>query len=99
MEKRKKDTLVNRVKGIKNMFARSGFIVSTVTADNYFAPLEVLHSGLDAILNVVGWNEHVSEVERHIRTPKERRRSVFSSLPVKRLLSRMMLELVYAMKF
>ena len=50
-------------------------------------------------LNTVSRDEHVPEVERHIRTLKERCRSVVNALPFKKMPNRMVAELVYAMTF
>lgn len=44
-------------------------------------------------------DEHVPEIERHIRTLKERCRSSYNSLPFKKIPARMVVELVYDMTF
>lgn len=49
--------------------------------------------------NVVSRDEHVSEVKRHIWTLKEWRRAVFNTLSFRKMTNRMILELVYCMKF
>ena len=50
-------------------------------------------------LNIVTNNEHVPEVERYIRTIKERTRSVYNSLPFKKFPNRLLMEIVYAQVF
>ena len=50
-------------------------------------------------LNTVARDEHVPEVERYIRTIKERARSTYSMLPFTRMPARMTIELIYASVF
>jgi hypothetical protein len=45
-------------------------------------------------LNCVSADEHVPEIERHIRTVKERCRCVYNTLPFKKLPNRIVTELV-----
>lgn len=53
--------------------------------------------GID--INLVSRDEHVPELERHIRTLKERCRSTYNSLPFQKIPYRMLVELVYGMNF
>ena len=46
-------------------------------------------------LNTVARGEHVPEIERHIRTIKERVRCVYATMPFNKIPSRMLVELVY----
>jgi hypothetical protein len=50
--------------------------------------------GLGISMNVTGRDEHVPEVERYIRTLKERIRSVYNTLPFKTIPRNMLVELV-----
>jgi hypothetical protein len=47
------------------------------------------------MLNTVSADEHVPEIERHIRTIKERARSVINTLPFEGYPPRMIIELIY----
>jgi hypothetical protein len=47
-------------------------------------------------LNVVSNDKHVPEIERYIRTVKERTRCVYTMLPYKKMPSRMVVEMVKA---
>jgi hypothetical protein len=51
------------------------------------------------ILNVALRNEHIPEVERYIRTIKERVRAIASSLLFKKYLPRMLAEMVHNVVF
>jgi len=49
--------------------------------------------GID--MNITGRDEHVPEVERYIRTFKERARAIIITLPFKILLNQLIIEIVY----
>lgn len=99
LEDRRDATLLASLQKIKMVYARRGFLVSNVSADNEFHSLEVRLSDLGIALNVVSRDEHVPEVERHIRTLKERCRATYNSVPFTSWPARMLIELVYAMNF
>eukprot|EP00178_Gracilaria_changii_P013526 TRINITY_DN381_c1_g1_i1.p1 TRINITY_DN381_c1_g1~~TRINITY_DN381_c1_g1_i1.p1 ORF type:complete len:1004 (-),score=118.29 TRINITY_DN381_c1_g1_i1:1292-3985(-) len=99
IKNRKAQTLLNSIKVIQATYARRGFLANRIAADNEFASLEGAWSGMGMALNVVSRGEHVPEIERYIRTLKERCRAVFNTLPFKRIPNRMIAELVYAMNF
>jgi hypothetical protein len=50
-------------------------------------------------LNVASNNEHVPEIERHIRTVKDRVRCMYNSVPFKKMPSRMIVEMVTSATF
>lgn len=87
------------LKRIKSIYARRGFLVTEVATDNKVATLYMPSSNEGMALNVVARGEHVPEVERCIRTLKERCRATYHSLPYKKMPKRMLVELVYAMTF
>jgi hypothetical protein len=62
--------------------------------DGQFESIRGDLAGLDITLNTVANDEHVPEVERYIRTVKDRTRSVYNSLPFKRMPARMIVEMV-----
>lgn len=98
-ENRKSQRLLKSIKVIQATYARRGFLANRLVADNEFASLEASLSGIGIVLHVVSRGEHVPEIERYIRTLKERCRAVFNTLPFKRVPNRMLIELVYAMNF
>lgn len=99
IENRRAAILLESIKGIKGTYARREFLMNTVLVDNEFAALDRPLAGVRDTLNVVALNKHVPEVERHIRTLKERCRATFNALPFKRMPRRVVVELVYAMAF
>lgn len=99
LHNRKNETLTAGLKRIKMIYARRRFVVNQAVGDNEFASMEAALSDIGIALNTVSSDEHVPEVERHIRTLKERCRATVNSLPYSKLPSRMIVELVYAMTF
>lgn len=99
LENRRSETLAISLKRIKMTYSRRGFAVTQVAADNEFAVLETQLANIGISLNTVARDEHVPEIERHIRTLKERCRETYNALPFKRWPSRMLVELVYAIAF
>lgn len=73
--------------------------MNQAVGDNEFASMKTVLSDLGITLNTVSRDENVPEVERHIRTLKERCRATFNSLPFTKLPSRVIVELVYTMIF
>ena len=55
----------------------------------------MIHDKLKANMNIVSRDEHVPEIERYIRTVKERVRGTYGVLPFASLPTRMIIELVY----
>lgn len=99
LDNRRASTLLACLISIKKIYSTRGFLVTQVAADNEFETLRTPLAGEGMMLNVVARGEHVPEVERHIRTLKERCRAVYNSLPYRRMPKRMVIELVYAMTF
>ena len=59
----------------------------------------MIHEKIQAEVNVVARSEHVPEIERYIRTIKERIRGTYGTLPFRLLPTRMLIELVYSSVF
>lgn len=95
----KHETLLSSIKSVRNLYLKRGFAVKTVLMDGQFEVLRGDLAGLGITLNTVARGEHVPEVERHIRTIKERARSVFNTLPFRKLPGRMIAELIYLSVF
>lgn len=70
-----------------------GFKIHTALMDGGFAHLQDACHLLQIQLNTTSRDEHVGEIERYIRTIKERMRAVFNTLPFQRLPKIMIIEL------
>jgi hypothetical protein len=87
------------IKNVKRPCALRGFRVRHCHVENEFEGMrhELLELGMQ--LNVVAEAEHVPEIERHIRTIKERTRCVCNTVPFKRMPARMTIEMAHASVF
>jgi hypothetical protein len=103
------------IKSVRGVYNKRGFRVHTILADGEFEPLrgsllEDEHGkmqldtksrelGEGADLNIAGNDEHVPQVERYIRTIKERARGMRNTLPFRKIPAVMIIEMVYASVF
>lgn len=99
LQNRRVETLLTGLKKVKMLHSRHGFIMNRAAGDNEFATLDVGLSSIGVTLNTVSQNEHVPEIARHIRTLKDRCISTYNALPFNKKPTRIIVELVYAMKF
>ena len=72
-------TVIEGLKKVIQIYSVRGFIVKHIHADNEFECIKNEFNGVS--VNVCGENEHVPEVERSIRTMKERVRCSTHALP------------------
>ncbi|KAL7572568.1 hypothetical protein ACA910_000387 [Epithemia clementina (nom. ined.)] len=63
------------------LYEQRGFTVASIHADPEFEPLRPYFP----ILHVCGADDHVPDIERYIRTVKDRARSAYCTLPFQRL--------------
>jgi hypothetical protein len=76
------------VKGLKSVikiYKSRGFKVENFLGDGEFEPLRASIYDMGGQLNVTSNDEHVGDVERYIRTVKERARASYHSTPFKKL--------------
>jgi hypothetical protein len=90
----KSPTIIQAIKGVRDIYRRRGFCVTHILMDGQFEPIRGDLAGLHITLNTVANDEHVPEVERYIRTIKDRTRSTYNSLPFNRMPARMIVEMV-----
>ena len=84
---------------VVNIYARGGFQVATAMMDGAFAGLQDICNQLQVTLNTTSRDEHVGDVERYIRTIKERMQGVSNTIPFKRLTCNMVIELAKAVVY
>jgi Reverse transcriptase (RNA-dependent DNA polymerase)/Zinc knuckle len=89
---RNKPTIVKEMKAVLHLYQCRGFTINDIHCDNEFACLRDLVRPIQ--LNVVPADSHVGEIERSIRTIKERLRSMVHGLPFKRLPKLMIVHMV-----
>ena len=94
-----KSTLIKSIQQIIDTYHGRGFKVKHVLGDRQFECIRS-HMELQGInLNITGRDEHVPEIERFIRTVKERARAVVNTLPFETLPHRLIVEIVYNAMF
>ena len=91
----KQATMVEHVKRIQRIYVKRGFRIAIMLMDGQFDVIRGDLADLGITLNTVARGEHVPEIERQIRTIKERVRCVYAMLPFKKIPRRMLVELVY----
>ena len=99
MKNRKAGTILMAIKQVLNVYKKQGFVLTTILMDGEFETLRGELSALQLTLNTASNDEHVPEVERYIRTLKERVRCVYNTLPFNRMPTRMVVEMVYSGNF
>ncbi len=80
---RSKRTLLMETKAVINLYETRGFNITRVEGDREFCCIE--NELLPVALNTADKDDHVHEVERSIRTVKERTRCTVQGLPYRRI--------------
>ena len=86
---------MDAIKKVRVTYMKRGFKIDMCLMDGQFEPIRGNLSEMSITMNTVAKGEHVPEVERQIRTIKERVRCVYNTLPFTKIPGRMLTELVY----
>ena len=81
MERKTKKSLIKQLGLVIKKYNSRGFVISDVFADNEFDMEDLKNKILPSTLQLCAAGEHVSKVERVIRTVKDRCRTICHSLP------------------
>jgi hypothetical protein len=92
-------TIADAIKQVKAIYMKRGFRITHLLMDGQFETLHGDIAELRITLNTVSADEHVPNIERNIRTVKERSRSICNTLLFKKIPARMIVEIVYASNF
>jgi septation ring formation regulator EzrA len=74
-------TIIKAIKHVKQVYRQRGFRITHMMMDGQFENLRGDLADMQIGLNTVSSDEHVPDIERHIRTIKERTRSMYNMLP------------------
>ena len=96
---RKQHSIIKAIKNVQALYVPRGFTVETALMDGEFAALRGNLADLGITLNETAADEHVGDIERYIRTVKERTRSTYNTLPFRKMPARMVAEMVKASVF
>ena len=94
LRNRKAKTIRDAIKGVRQAYRTGGFVVKAAMMDNEFKSIRGDLADMGIALNEAGRDEHVAEVERYIRTVKERTRATYNTLPFKRMPPTLVIEMV-----
>ena len=92
-------TIFNGIQAIHQIYLQRGFQIRNAFMDGQFEPLRGNLAELGILLNTASNDEHVPEIERQIRTVKERTRAIYCTLPFKKMPRRLIIEMVYAANY
>jgi len=90
-----KTTIMTLIQQVVRAYHARGFRVRNILGDGGFECIRNSLADMGIMLNVASRNEHVPEVERYIRTVKERVRAIASILPFRQYPPRLIAEMVY----
>ena len=82
---RKEATILKCIKGVVTLYRKAGFTVTTALMDGEFVPLCGGLVELGLRLNETSRDEHIGDIERYIRTVKERMRATYNTLPFQKI--------------
>jgi len=80
----KKNTLITSIEQVIQAYQRHSFKIQEILADGQFKHIQQIIEQKGNMLNICAANEHVLEIERYIRTVKERVGSIATTLPFER---------------
>jgi len=80
----KNNTLVTSIEQVIQAYESRGFKIQAILEDGQFKHIQQIIEGKGISMNICAANKHVPEIERYIRTIKERVRSTAVTLPFKR---------------
>ena len=95
----KTTTLVKGVKAILQIYRQTGFKLEVALMDGKFGHLRGELAGMGIMLNETSWDEHVGDIERFIRTIKERMPAIYNTLPFNKIPARLVVEMAKASMF
>ena len=85
--------MLKSIAHVATLYRKAGFKVTTALMDGEFVPLRGGLAELGITLNETSRDEHVGDIERYIRTIKERMRSIYNTMPFHKVPARLVIEM------
>jgi hypothetical protein len=100
LDNRKAPSFIQALKRIYGIYRKRGFVITNILGDGEFKCTRgAVATGLRSELNICGEDEHVPDIERAIRTTKERTRCTYNASPIDHYPPRMIIEMVFLSVF
>jgi hypothetical protein len=100
LDNRKQASLIKALQHIYGIYRKRGFRISNILGDSEFECTRgAVATDLRSKLNICGEDEHVPDIERCIRTLKERTRCIYNVTPFDHFPPRMIIEMVFLSVF
>jgi hypothetical protein len=100
LDNQKQATLIKALRRIHGIHRKRGFRINLILGDSEFECTRgAIATDLRSELNICGEEEHVPEIERCIRTTKERTRCTYNSTTFDQYPPRMIIEMVFLCVF
>jgi hypothetical protein len=100
LNNRKQASLIKALRPIYGIYRKQGFRISNILGDSEFECTRgAVATDLRSELNICGEDEHVPDIERCIRTLKERTRCTYNVTPFDHFPPRMIIEMVFLSVF
>jgi hypothetical protein len=96
---RKPETVLKALLNVRNVYRRRGFNITHLLFDGEYECLRGDMASVQITLNTASNDEHVPDIERFIRTLKERTRAIYNTLPFKKMPDRLVIEMICACNF
>ena len=90
----KNNTQVTSIEQGIQAYQSRGFKIQAILGDGQFKHIQQIIKGNGISMNICTANNHVPEIERYIRTIKERVRRIAVTLPFKRYPTRLIVKMV-----
>ena len=90
---RKQGTILKSIAHVATLHRKAGFKVTTALMDGEFVHLRGGLAEIGITLNETSRDEHVGDIERYIRTVKERMRSIYNTMPFHKVPARLVIEM------
>ena len=95
----KSSVILKSMEVILQIYRRNGFVIEVALMDGEFVHLRGELASMGVTLNDTSWDEHVGDIERFIRTIKERMRAIYNTLPFEKVPARLTIEMAKASVF
>jgi hypothetical protein len=96
---RKASTVLNSMKKIIQIYNMRGLLTTFAIMDIEFEPIRGELADQQVALNCTARDEHVGDIERHIRTIKKRCRCIYNTPPFTHIPTRLVIEMVFTTIF